>query len=426
VTTQSEELYRQACLLMPGGVNSPVRAFGSVGGTPVSFDRAEGARLYDVDGNSYIDYVASWGAILLGHADPAVHRAIVEASSRGTSFGASHGGEIRLAEEVVGRMPWVERLRFVNSGTEATMSAIRLARAATGRTKILKFEGHYHGASDSLLAKAGSGVATFGLPDSAGVPEETARLTLTARFNDSAHVQDTLEASRGEVAAVLVEPVAGNMGLVPPEPGFLEELRRLCTKHGALLVVDEVMTGFRVARGGACERFRIVPDLVCLGKVIGGGLPVGAYGGRADLMEMVAPLGPVYQAGTLSGNPIAMAAGFAAVSRLDEEVYDHLESIGGRLQRGLQDAAAKVGVPAQVQRVGAMLSVYFASEPVQDFEAAKASDRARFNRVFHALLGRGVYLPPSALEAWFVTAAHREEHVDETVSAFARALEETA
>jgi len=420
LTNRSEALYAEACASLPGGVSSPVRAYRAVGGTPRFIARAEGARVWDADGNEYIDYVASWGAILLGHAHPAVTQAIVDAATKGTSYGAPHEGEIRLAEALLARMPHVERIRFVNSGTEATLSALRLARAATGRSKVIKFEGNYHGSVDALLAKAGSGIATFGLPDSAGVPPETAASTLSARYNDAAHVADILAANPGEVAAVLVEPVAGNMGCVPPEPGFLASLRHLCDQAGALLVVDEVMTGFRVAPGGACERYDLRPDLVCLAKVIGGGLPVGAYGGRKDLMEMVAPLGPVYQAGTLSGNPLGMAAGRTVIDRLTPEVYDHMETIGARLEHGLREVTA--GTPASVQRVGSMISVFFTDAPVQNFDDAQRTDKALFARLFHALLARGIYLPPSALEAWFLTAAHTAEDIDRTLEAFGAAL----
>lgn len=420
----SERLYAEACQLMPGGVNSPVRAFRAVGGTPLYFARAAGARLIDADGNDYVDFVSSWGAIILGHAHPAVNEAIGRAAADGTSFGAPHEGEILLAQEVIHRMPGVERVRFVNSGTEASLAAIRLARAATGRTKIVKFEGNYHGAVDSLLAKAGSGVATFGLPDSAGVPKETTAGTLVARYNDLADVERLLTSHLGEVAAVLVEPVAGNMGLVPPTPEFLPGLRRLCDAHGALLVMDEVMTGFRVAPGGAAERYEVAGDIAVMGKVIGGGLPVGAYGGRRDLMELVAPLGPMYQAGTLSGNPLAMAAGYAALTNLTPEVYERLEGLGERLQKGLKLATETAGVEAQVQRIGSMISVFFTEMPVRDFADAQTTDKALFGRLFHALLNRGVYLPPSALEAWFINAAHTEEEIDRTVEAFEEALQE--
>ncbi len=422
--TQSESLYAQAVELMPGGVNSPVRAFRAVGGTPLYFMKGKGAILTDADGRDYVDYVSSWGAIILGHADEAVTEAVARAAANGTSYGAPHEGEITLAREVLARKRGVERVRFVNSGTEAALAAIRLARAATGRTKLLKFAGNYHGAVDSLLAKAGSGVATFGLPDSAGVPAEFARSTLTARYNDPDDVQRLLEANPGEVAAVLLEPIAGNMGLVPPTPGFLDALRSLCDAHGCLLVVDEVMTGFRVARGGATARYSLTPDLTIMGKVIGGGLPVGAYGGRKDLMDLIAPLGPVYQAGTLSGNPLAMAAGHAVVSRLTDELYDGLESSGERLQKGLELALEATGVPGQVQRVGSMISVFFTPMPVRDFDDAQTTDKALFGRLFHALLKRGVYLPPSALEAWFLNAAHDSALIDRTIDAFEDALRE--
>lgn len=408
---------------MPGGVNSPVRAFRAVGGTPLYFQKAEGARLTDADGKEYLDYVSSWGAIILGHAYPAITQAVAQAAANGTSYGAPHEGEIALAREVIGRKG-IDRVRFVNSGTEAALAAIRLARAATGRSKIVKFEGNYHGAVDALLAKAGSGVATFGLPDSAGVPTEAARGTLTARYNDLDSLDTILDANKGEIAAVMVEPVAGNMGLVPPGDGFLQGLRERCDRHGVLLVLDEVMTGFRVSPGGASGLYGIKPDLVIMGKVIGGGLPVGAYGGRRELMEMVAPLGPMYQAGTLSGNPLAMAAGLAAVQGLTPEVYQKFETLGARLGSGLEAAAAAVGVPAQVQRVGSMISVFFTDHPVTNFEEAQTTDKALFGRLFHALLRRGVYLPPSALEAWFFTAAHTERDIDATLSAFEDALRE--
>ena len=409
---------------MPGGVNSPVRAFRAVGGAPIFFERAEGSRLYDVDGNAYIDYVSSWGAVILGHAHPSITQAVTEAAQKGTSFGAPHPGEVTLAEEVVRRVKPLERVRFVNSGTEATLAAIRLARAATGRDKILKFEGNYHGAVDALLAKAGSGVATFGLPDSAGVPLEVAASTLTATYNDLDSVRSVLEGNHRQIAAVLVEPVAGNMGCVPPSEGFLRGLQSLCRIHGSLFVLDEVMTGFRIAPGGASQKFGLDPDLVCMGKVIGGGLPVGAYGGKQDLMDLVAPIGPMYQAGTLSGNPLAMAAGFAALDNMTDERYGHLEAISSRLASGLDSVFQQAQVNAQVQRVGSMISVYFADQPVTNFAEAKASDTAFFGRLFHALLARGVYLPPSALEAWFLNCSHSAEDVDRTIDAFAAALAE--
>jgi glutamate-1-semialdehyde 2,1-aminomutase len=401
-----------------------VRAFRAVGGSPIFFRSSDGAFLTDVDGHRYVDFVSSWGAVILGHSDDRITHAVADATSKGTSFGASHEGEVLLAREVHRRMPAVERVRFVNSGTEAALAVLRLARAATGRDKIIKFEGNYHGAVDALLAKAGSGVATFGLPDSAGVPAETAAKTLVARYNDCDHVCELLEANSGEVAAIIVEPVAGNMGLVPPASGFLQGLRALADSHQSLLIIDEVMTGFRVAPGGATELYGLKPDLVMMGKVIGGGLPVGAYGGRKELMELMAPIGPVYQAGTLSGNPLAMAAGYAALAGLNDKSYQQLEAMGARLQAGLADAAQKVGVPVQVQRVGSMISVFFAKSPVRNYADAQASDKALFGRVFHAMLARGVYLPPSALESWFLNLGHREKNIDHTVTAFEESLRE--
>ncbi len=420
----SEALHESACDLMPGGVNSPVRAFRAVGGTPIFFERAHGSKLVDVDGREYVDYVSSWGAIILGHADSATVDAVIEAARKGTSFGACHEGEIRLAKEVIRRVPYMDLVRFVNSGTEATVAAIRLARAATRRNKIIKFEGNYHGAADCLLAKAGSGVATLGLPDSAGVPPGAAQDTLVARYNDFERVRELLDANREQVAAILVEPVAGNMGVIPPVLGFLEGLRNLCDLHGALLVFDEVMTGFRVARGGAAELFAIRPDLYCFGKVIGGGLPVGAYGGRRELMSQIAPSGPVYQAGTLSGNPLAMAAGYAALSHLHEDSYGRLERLGARLERGLAQAGAVANVPIQVQRVGSMISAFFTGSGVGNFEDANRTNKALFARLFHVMLQRGFYLPPSSLESWFLTLAHTEDDIDRTLDAFVESLRE--
>lgn len=422
ITANSKAAHAKACDLLPGGVNSPVRAFRSVGGTPVYFRNGKGARLWDIDGNEYIDYVASWGAIIHGHADDGINKAVADAAAAGTSFGAPHLGEIALAEAVIERVPGMEMVRFVNSGTEASTAAIRLARAATGRSKIIKFSGCYHGAVDSLLVKAGSGVATFGLPDSAGIPPEAAAHTLSAEYNDLASVEVLLSANRGEVAAIIVEPVAGNMGCILPQPGFLAGLKDLAHRFDALLILDEVMTGFRVARGGAAERFAIVPDLYCLGKVIGGGLPVGAYGGRKDLMRQVAPVGPMYQAGTLSGNPLAMAAGLSALQRLSSDSHARLDGLASRLAKGLREAAANAGVPCRVNQCGAMLSAFFTESEVTDFSSAKTTDAALFGRAFHHLLERGVNLPPSALECWFVTLSHTEDDIDRTTEEFEAAL----
>ncbi len=409
---------------MPAGVNSPVRAFGAVGGDPIYLARGEGALLTDVDGNTYIDYVCSWGPLILGHCHPDVISAVERTARLGTSYGAPHEGEIQLARTIVQAMPWIQMLRCVNSGTEAGMSAIRLARAATGRDKILKFEGNYHGHVDSLLVKAGSGLATFGLPDSAGVPEAMTRDSLVAPYNHLDAVEEVFSQQGESIAAVIVEPVAGNMGVVPPRAGFLEGLRELTKRHGALLIFDEVITGFRVSPSGAAGLYEITPDLVCLGKTIGGGLPVGAYGGRRDLMEQVAPLGPVYQAGTLSGNPLALAAGLATLENLTSEVYQELERKGALLEQGLVEAITNCGVKAQLNRVGSMLSVFYTDQRVEDNETAFSTDRALYGRLFHGLLQRGVYPPPSALETWFVSAAHDDSQIEQTVTAFKAALEE--
>lgn len=424
IQEKSNQLYVKAQQLMPAGVNSPVRAFRAVGGNPFYIRSAKGAVLTDVDGNRYIDYVCSWGALILGHSHPAVVKAIRQAAERGTSYGAPHEGEILLAEEIARAMPWVEMLRFVNSGTEATMSAIRLARAATGRPKILKFEGNYHGHADHLLAKAGSGVATFALPDSAGIPAELTRHTLVAPYNHPKAVEALFREAGEQIAAVIVEPIAGNMGVVLPSPGFLQTLRDLTNHYGSLLIFDEVITGFRVSRQGATALYGIVPDLVCLGKIIGGGLPVGAYGGRRDLMQMVAPLGPVYQAGTLSGNPLAMAAGLATLRELGEEVYTQLEELASALQQAVAESANRLGVPAQVNRAGSMLNLFFTECAVTDTASAFTTDRQLYARLFHALVKRGVFLPPSALEAWFVSTAHTESHIERTAKAFHAALKE--
>ena len=412
----SEALFAEASELLPGGVSSPVRAFRAVGGVPVFIERGEGAYLYDVDGNRYVDYVLSFGPLILGHAHPRVVAALEAAVRRGTSYGAPTPLEVELAQLIQAAMPSLEVVRFVNSGTEATMSALRLARAFTGRTKIVKFVGCYHGHADLLLVQAGSGVATLGLPDSPGVTPGAVADTLTAPFNDLESVARLFD--EHEIAAVIVEPVVGNMGLVLPEPGFLEGLRELTASAGALLVFDEVMTGFRVHPGGAQALYGIAPDLTTLGKVIGGGLPVGAYGGRRDVMELVAPAGPVYQAGTLSGNPLAMSAGIETLRVLSEPgVWDGVSDACHRLVGGLEDAARDAGIPVQSARAGTMLGLFFADAPVTDWESAARSDTGRFAAFHRAMLERGVYLPPSQFETWFVSTAHTEAVIDATVAA---------
>ena len=409
--------------VIPGGVNSPVRAYGAVGGTAPFLVRGKGARVWDADGNEYVDYVGSWGPLILGHAHPAVLRAVREAAAAGTSFGAPTEREVELAELVCKALPSVERVRFVSSGTEAAMSAIRLARGATGRPRILKFEGCYHGHADSLLVGAGSGVATLGIPGSPGVPAELAALTVQAPFNDLDAAADAFRRWPDEIACVLVEPVAGNMGCVPPAPGFLEGLRELCDRHGALLVFDEVMTGFRVAWGGAQVRFGVRPDLTILGKVVGGGLPAAAYGGRADLMRQIAPEGPIYQAGTLSGNPLAMAAGLATLRELQKPGrYEALEARSRTLADGLAERAAAAGIELTTAAVGGMFGFFFHPGPVPDFAAARKANAERFRRFFHALLAAGIYLPPSPFEACFVSLAHRPADVAATLAAAERAF----
>jgi glutamate-1-semialdehyde 2,1-aminomutase len=421
--SKSEQWFAEAARLMPGGVNSPVRAFRGVGGSPFFVARGEGARLVDVDGKSYLDYVMSWGPLVLGHAPKRVVEALRGALDRGTSYGAPTPGEVELAREIATAVPSMEMLRLVSSGTEAAMSALRVARGFTSRSKLVKFEGCYHGHADSLLVKAGSGGATFGVPDSLGVPPDLARLTLTAPFNDLDAVKAMLDAEGRDVAAVIVEPVVGNMGVVPPAPGFLAGLRELTRQHGALLVFDEVITGFRVAYGGAQARYGVTPDLTILGKIIGGGLPVGAYGGRREVMERISPLGGVYQAGTLSGNPLAVTAGLETLRALREPgVYETLESRAAALEAGLREASAQAGVPATVNRVGSMLTGFFTAGPVTDWTSAARADRARYGAFFHAMLERGVYLAPSQFEAAFLSLAHSPDDVAATVEAARAAL----
>ena len=421
--TDSRSLFETAARLIPGGVNSPVRAFRGVGGEPFFVARGEGARIWDVDGRAYLDFLGSWGPLILGHAPPPVVEAIAEAAARGTSYGAPTPLEVEMAEAITSAYPSIELVRLVSSGTEAAMSAIRLARGATGRSFLLKFDGCYHGHADSLLVKAGSGGATFSIPDSGGVPAPLAALTLTAPFNDLDAVRAHFRERGGEIAAVIVEPVAGNMGVVPPRPGFLAGLREITRAHGAVLIFDEVITGFRVAYGGAQELYGVRPDLTCLGKIIGGGLPVGAYGGSRALMSHVAPLGTVYQAGTLSGNPLAVTAGLATLRELRRPgVYATLEARGAQLERGLGAAAEKAGVPLAVNRVGSMLTAFFCGGAVTDYASAKRADTTRYARFFHAMLARGVFLAPSQFEAAFVSLAHSDADLADAARAAAEAL----
>ena len=423
--SRSRELQRRAERYLPGGVNSPVRAFRAVGGDPPFLVRGEGAYLWDADGNRYVDYVGSWGPMILGHAHPLVVEAIQQAAERSTSFGASTPAEADLAELVIAAVPSMERLRFVNSGTEATMSAIRVARAFTDRKYVIKFEGCYHGHSDGLLVKAGSGLATFGLAGSAGVPQEIAHWTLPLPFNDLEAVEQAFARYPGEIACVIVEPVVGNMGCVPPAPGYLEGLRRITRETGSVLIFDEVMTGFRLALGGAQEVFGIDPDLTCLGKIIGGGLPCAAFGGKARMMDMLAPLGPVYQAGTLSGNPLAMAAGIATLGYLAahrERVYDGLENSSAAVALGIAGAAREAGISVETNRAGSMVTWFFTTAPVADFGDAAKSDTEAFGRFHRAMLDRGVWLPPSQFEAAFVSTAHTEGDIEFTVAAARKAF----
>ncbi|MFB1118548.1 glutamate-1-semialdehyde 2,1-aminomutase [Dickeya dadantii] len=419
---KSESLYAAARQLIPGGVNSPVRAFNGVGGVPLFIERAEGARLYDADGKSYIDYVGSWGPMILGHNHPAIRQAVIDAAERGLSFGAPTEMEVKMAQLVTSLVPGMEMVRMVNSGTEATMSAIRLARGFAGRDKIIKFEGCYHGHADCLLVKAGSGALTLGQPNSPGVPADFARHTLTCTYNDLTSVRAAFEQYPQDIAAIIVEPVAGNMNCIPPQPAFLPGLRALCDEFGALLIIDEVMTGFRVALGGAQAHYGVRPDLTCLGKIIGGGMPVGAFGGRRDVMEALAPTGPVYQAGTLSGNPIAMAAGFACLSEVAKPgVHQKLTELTTKLAEGLLAAAKTQQIPLVVNHVGAMFGIFFTdADRVTCYQDVLKCDVERFKRFFHMMLEEGVYLAPSAFEAGFMSLAHSQQDIEHTVDAARR------
>lgn len=426
-TTRSEEIFTAAQALMPGGVSSPVRAFQSVGGQPIVFDRVKGAYAWDVDGNRYIDYIGSWGPAICGHSHPEVVAALQEAVEKGTSFGAPCALENEMAERVIEAVPSVEMVRFVNSGTEACMAVLRLMRAFTGREKVIKFEGCYHGHADMFLVKAGSGVATLGLPDSPGVPRATTSNTLTAPYNDLEAVKELFAENPDAIAGVILEPIVGNAGYIAPEPGFLEGLRELTHENGALLVFDEVMTGFRISYGGAQSHFGVTPDLTTMGKVIGGGLPVGAYGGRAEIMAMVAPAGPVYQAGTLSGNPLAMTAGLKTLGLLrGPGVYERLDAMTRRLSEGILKAGQDAGLPICGGSVSAMFGFFLCDGPVRNFEEAKASDTSRFGKVHRAMLERGIYLAPSAFEAGFTSLAHSEADIDATIKAFRDSFKQVA
>ncbi len=422
---RSEAFFARAQKLMPGGVNSPVRNFGRVGGHPVFMARGKGAKVYDADGNEYIDYLGSWGPLILGHSHPAVVDALKGACELGTSFGTPTEAELKLAELVKEAYPSIDLVRMVNSGTEATMSALRVARGYTGRNLVIKFEAGYHGHGDSFLIQAGSGAATFGIPDSPGVPADLAKLTINLPYNDREAVRQTLSERGDDIACVIIEPVAGNMGMIPPVAGFLETIREETEKRGIILIFDEVITGFRVAFGGAQERFGIQADMTCLGKIIGGGLPVGAYGGRREIMETVAPLGAVYQAGTLSGNPLAMTAGYETVKQLKEPgVYDRLEQLGARLGDGLRTAADEAGVAAYMTRVGSMMCTFFTNQDVTSYDTASSSDADVYSKYFWNMLDRGVYLAPSRLETGFISLAHTEEDIDRTIESAAESLKE--
>ena len=421
-TTISRQLFARASEILPGGVDSPVRAFKSVGASPLFISRAYGARLEDVDGNVFIDYVMSWGPLIHGHAPSGLVKAVTAAAGRGTSFGAPSPLEHELGERVRQLMPSMERVRFVSSGTEAAMSVVRVARAFTKRDRIIKFAGCYHGHADAFLVKAGSGVMTLGIPNTPGVAAPVAADTLIARYNDLASVDALIQSHGKAIAAIIVEPIAGNIGLVPPADGFLAGLRDRCTRHGILLIFDEVISGFRASAGGAQELFGIRPDLTCLGKIIGGGLPVGAYGGRADIMQMIAPAGPVYQAGTLSGNPVAMTAGLWALSRLTPKLYRSLATLGSMLASGLADAARAAGVPLQVNAFGSLVTPFFTSSPVRDYDSALRANATAYGVFFHRMLERGVYPPPSQFEAWFLSAAHTEAQVKKTLTAATAAM----
>lgn len=425
-TSRSSRLFSRAVDILPGGVDSPVRAFKAVGASPLFIRRAAGAYIEDVDGNRFVDYVMSWGPLIHGHAPKGLIKALNAVAARGTSFGAPSPLEVDLGERVRALMPSIERIRFVSSGTEATMSAVRVARAATRREKIVKFEGCYHGHADAFLVKAGSGMLTLGVPTSPGVTPGASADTLIASYNDLESVVRLFDANRGQIAAVIVEPIAGNMGLVPPADGFLRALRELCTADRTLLIFDEVISGFRAAAGGAQEVFRVMPDLTCLGKIIGGGLPVGAYGGRANLMAFVSPEGPVYQAGTLSGNPLAMTAGLWCLENLTPKLYTRLASLGTRLAAGLADAAREHGVALQVNAFGSLVTPFFTAQPVRDFASAMTADTTRYAAFFRGLITRGVYPPPSQFEAWFISAAHTEKEIDRTIKAARAAIRDVA